>query len=75
MLASARRPSSALPAMLGLSPPASRRVSDVADVIGPEKFAALDRDPDAAVIYLSTATAERPGRARGATSSTSAGST
>jgi hypothetical protein len=46
----------ALPAMLGLSPGESK-VSDVADVIGPDRFAALDRDPDARVIYLSTATA------------------
>ena len=45
----------ALPALLGLSPGESA-VSDVADVIGPG-FAALDRDADAQVIYLSTATA------------------
>ncbi len=50
----------ALPAMLGLSPGESR-VSDVADVIGRTKFAPIDTDPDARVIYLSTATAAELG--------------
>ena len=46
----------ALPALLGLSPGESA-VSDVAAALGPDKFAALDRDPNAQVIYLSTTTA------------------
>ena len=48
----------ALPALLGLSPGESK-VSDVAAVLGPDKFEPLDRDPAAQVIYLSTVTANQ----------------
>ena len=56
----------ALPALLGLSPGESQ-VSDVAEVIGPDKFAPLDRDPAAKVIYLSTTTARDLDVAEGGT--------
>ncbi len=50
----------ALPALLGLSPGESK-ISDLADVIGHDRFAPLDTDPDAKVIYLSTVTANTLG--------------
>ena len=56
----------ALPALLGLSPGESR-LSDVANVIGPDKFAPLDTDPDAKVIYFSTVTANTLGVREGDT--------
>ena len=46
-----------LQALLGLSPGESH-FSDVAGVIGPEKFSALDTDPNAAVIYFSSTIAD-----------------
>jgi hypothetical protein len=48
----------ALPALLGLGP-GEAQLSDAAAVLGPERFAALDRDPDARVIFLSTVTANQ----------------
>jgi ABC-type lipoprotein release transport system permease subunit len=50
----------ALPAMLGISPGESQ-LSDIAQVIGPAKFDALEKDPAATVIYLSSAVAEQLG--------------
>ena len=49
----------ALPAILGLSPGASQ-VSDIAQVIGP-RYAELEKDPHATVIYLSSVIAEQLG--------------
>ncbi len=56
----------ALPALLGLSPGESK-LSDVADVIGRERFGPIDTDPDAKVIYLSTVTANTLGVREGDT--------
>jgi ABC-type lipoprotein release transport system permease subunit len=50
----------ALPAMLGLSPGESQ-MSDIAQVIGPDKFDLLEKDPHATVIFLSSAIADQLG--------------
>ena len=45
------------PAILGLSPGESQ-MSEIAQVIGPEKFDALEKDPNATIIYLSKPVAD-----------------
>src|SRR5208282_3188194 len=50
----------ALPAMLGLSPGESQ-ISDIAEVIGADKYNELEKDLLAKVIYLSNVTAEQLG--------------
>ncbi len=50
----------ALPAMLGLSP-GEAQLSGIAQVIGPEKFDELEKNPNATVIYMSGAIAKQLG--------------
>ena len=50
----------ALPAMLGLSPGDSQ-LTEIGQVIGQAKFDALEKDPNAAVIYMSTTIADQLG--------------
>jgi ABC-type lipoprotein release transport system permease subunit len=50
----------AVPAMLGLSPGESQ-LSDIASVIGPDKFKLLDQDAHASIIYLSSILADQLG--------------
>ena len=50
----------AVPAMLGLSP-GEAQLTDIAKVIGEAKFDQLEKDPNATVIYLSSAIAEQLG--------------
>ncbi len=50
----------ALPAILGLSPGDSQ-LTDIGQVIGQAKFDALEKDPDAAVIFMSSTIADQLG--------------
>lgn len=50
----------ALPAILGISPGESQ-ISDIAQVIGADKYNELEKDPLAKVIYLSNVTADQLG--------------